>query len=55
MKKIGIIGAGTMGSGIAHCFAQHKFEICLFSVTQVNDEELYKSEFYQSDMDTQSG
>jgi len=36
MKKIGIIGAGTMGSGIAHCFAQHKFEICLFDVSKNN-------------------
>ena len=36
MKKIGIIGAGTMGIGIAHCFAQHKFEICLFDVSQDN-------------------
>ncbi len=36
MKKIGIIGAGTMGSGIAHCFAQYKFEICLFDVCEKN-------------------
>ena len=36
MKKITIIGAGTMGNGIAHCFAQHKFEVCLIDVSEAN-------------------
>ena len=29
MKKISVIGAGTMGSGIAHTFAQHGFDVQL--------------------------
>lgn len=29
MKKIAVIGAGTMGNGIAHVFAQHNFEVHL--------------------------
>ncbi|MBP6648202.1 MAG: hypothetical protein KA281_01470, partial [Bacteroidia bacterium] len=27
MKKVSIIGAGTMGNGIAHVFAQFGFEV----------------------------
>ena len=33
INKVVVIGSGTMGSGIAHCFAQYKFEICLFDVS----------------------
>ncbi len=29
MKKIAVIGAGTMGNGIAHVFAQFGFEVNL--------------------------
>jgi 3-hydroxybutyryl-CoA dehydrogenase len=29
MEKIGVIGAGTMGNGIAHTFAQHGFQVIL--------------------------
>ena len=29
MKKIAVIGAGTMGNGIAHVFAQNGFEVNL--------------------------
>lgn len=29
MKTIGVIGAGTMGNGIAHVFAQHGFDVIL--------------------------
>lgn len=32
MKEILVIGAGTMGNGIAHCFAQHKFKVSLVDV-----------------------
>ena len=34
MKKIAIIGAGTMGNGIAHIFAQHNFNVCLIDISQ---------------------
>ena len=29
MKKIAVIGAGTMGNGIAHVFAQNGFDVNL--------------------------
>jgi 3-hydroxybutyryl-CoA dehydrogenase len=34
MKKIGVIGAGTMGNGIAHVFAQNGFEVNLIDMQQ---------------------
>lgn len=34
MKKIAVIGAGTMGNGIAHVFAQNNFEVNLVDVSQ---------------------
>ncbi len=34
MKKISVIGAGTMGNGIAHVFAMKNFEVNLVDVSQ---------------------
>lgn len=34
MKQIAVIGAGTMGNGIAHVFAQHGFSVHLIDVSQ---------------------
>ena len=34
IRKVAVIGAGTMGSGIAHVFAQHLFEVTLIDVHQ---------------------
>jgi 3-hydroxybutyryl-CoA dehydrogenase len=34
MKNIAVIGAGTMGNGIAHVFAQHGFSVALIDVQQ---------------------
>ncbi len=34
MKNISVIGAGTMGNGIAHVFAQNGFEVHLIDVSQ---------------------
>lgn len=34
IKNIGVIGAGTMGNGIAHVFAQHNFSVNLIDVSQ---------------------
>lgn len=39
MKKIAVIGAGTMGNGIAHTFAQFGFEVNLIDI---NEEFLKK-------------
>ena len=33
MKKVAVIGAGTMGNGIAHVFAQAGFEVSLIDVS----------------------
>jgi 3-hydroxybutyryl-CoA dehydrogenase len=40
MKKVAVIGAGTMGNGIAHVFAQNGFEVSLVDVSQ---EQLNKA------------
>lgn len=34
MKQVSVIGAGTMGNGIAHVFAQHGFSVTLIDVSQ---------------------
>ena len=34
LTTVGVVGAGTMGSGIAQTFAQHGFEVCLVDVTE---------------------
>ena len=34
MKKIAVIGAGTMGNGIAHVFAQSGFQVNLIDISQ---------------------
>ena len=36
MKTISVIGAGTMGNGIAHCFAQKEFEVYLVDLSEDN-------------------
>ena len=33
MKKIAVIGAGTMGNGIAHTFAQFNYEVSLIDIS----------------------
>lgn len=34
MKKVAVIGAGTMGNGIAHTFAQFGYEVSLIDISQ---------------------
>lgn len=34
MKKVAVIGAGTMGNGIAHVFAQHGYQVALVDVSE---------------------
>ena len=36
MKNISVIGSGTMGNGIAHCFAQMGFFGCTVRFTLEN-------------------
>ena len=35
MKNIAVIGAGTMGNGIAHTFAQSGFKVQLIDINEV--------------------
>ena len=35
MKNIGVIGAGTMGNGIAHVFAQSGYSVRLIDLSEV--------------------
>src|SRR5438270_2373020 len=39
MKNISVIGAGTMGNGIAHVFAQNGFKVNLADISQVQLEK----------------
>ncbi|MFD2871529.1 3-hydroxybutyryl-CoA dehydrogenase [Mucilaginibacter ximonensis] len=39
MKKVAVIGSGTMGNGIAHTFAQYGFEV---SLIDINNEALQR-------------
>jgi 3-hydroxybutyryl-CoA dehydrogenase len=34
MKNIAVIGAGTMGNGIAHTFAQFDYKVQLIDISQ---------------------
>ena len=34
MKKISVIGAGTMGNGIAHVFAQSGYDVALVDISE---------------------
>ena len=34
VNKIGVLGAGQMGSGIAHVFAQQEYEVILFDIAE---------------------
>ena len=34
IKKIGVIGSGTMGNGIAHVFAQSGYDVILVDIKQ---------------------
>lgn len=38
MKKIAVIGAGTMGNGIAHTFAQFDYEVHLIDISEASLE-----------------
>ena len=42
IKKIAVAGAGTMGSGIALCAAQHNFEVVLFDTNEKGIENSKK-------------
>ncbi len=42
-KVVGVMGAGQMGSGIAHVFAQHAYQVLLYDISEVQLEKALKS------------
>ena len=36
MKNVAVIGAGTMGNGIAHTFAQSGFKVALIDINEIS-------------------
>ena len=51
MKNIAVIGAGTMGNGIAHTFAQSGFKVNLIDISEAvrESEELHELPFASID------
>lgn len=43
ITTVGVLGAGQMGSGIAHVFAQHGYKVILFDIAQVQLDKALKS------------
>lgn len=42
-KVVGVMGAGQMGSGIAHVFAQHAYQVLLYDISEAQLEKALKS------------
>ncbi|ABQ27214.1 3-hydroxybutyryl-CoA dehydrogenase [Geotalea uraniireducens] len=42
-KVVGVIGAGQMGSGIAHVFAQHAYQVLIYDISGAQLEKALKS------------
>jgi len=43
MKKIAVVGAGTMGNGIAHVFAQNSFTVNLIDTNSTQLDKALKT------------
>jgi len=43
VKSIGVLGAGQMGNGIAHVFAQHEYQVRLYDVFPAQIEKALKT------------
>ena len=39
IKTVGVLGAGQMGNGIAHCFAQCGYEVVLYDIASAQLEK----------------
>jgi 3-hydroxybutyryl-CoA dehydrogenase len=39
IKTVGVLGAGQMGNGIAHCFAQYGYEVVLYDIASAQLEK----------------
>ena len=45
MKNIAVIGAGTMGNGIAHTFAQSGFKVQLIDISEASLKKRFGNDF----------
>jgi 3-hydroxybutyryl-CoA dehydrogenase len=43
ITTVGVLGAGQMGSGIAHVFAQYGFQVVLFDIAQAQLDKAFKT------------
>ncbi|MEW6093917.1 MAG: 3-hydroxybutyryl-CoA dehydrogenase [Chloroflexota bacterium] len=43
IKVVGVLGAGQMGNGIAHVFAQHDFQVLLYDISAAQLEKALKT------------
>ena len=43
VKSVGVLGAGQMGNGIAHVFAQHEYQVRLYDVIPAQIEKALKT------------
>jgi 3-hydroxybutyryl-CoA dehydrogenase len=43
VKSVGVLGAGQMGNGVAHVFAQHEFQVRLYDVFPTQIEKALKT------------
>src|SRR5688500_10196924 len=43
IKKVAVVGGGTMGNGIAHVFAQHGFDVTLIDIDDARCEQARKT------------
>jgi 3-hydroxybutyryl-CoA dehydrogenase len=42
-KVVGVLGAGQMGSGIAHVFAQHAYQVLLYDISETQLDKAVRS------------
>jgi len=42
-KVVGVLGAGQMGSGIAHLFAQHAYQVLVYDISEAQLDKAVKS------------
>ena len=43
MKKVAVIGSGTMGNGIVHVFAQHGYQVAMIDIRQDALDKAFKT------------
>ena len=52
INNVGVLGAGQMGNGVAHVFAQYGYQVTLFDISPVQLEKAQKT--IQQNLDRQA-